>query len=175
MSRPSISDPFPASPSVSSLALPCFFRPSLHGHYPASSLLWRLLTSPPLSRRRSPQVRCGIFPFAPPGSTECASDDFWASLFPANSPPAPGLAAGSCSYGRRLATRFFRLRLTATPCASLRLPSSAPIGSFHPTRFCPCWAHWGRLFSLRTRFPAGPAGRKAGLRATPQSSRRRWS
>ncbi|MGA2269905.1 MAG: hypothetical protein ABSH44_15660 [Bryobacteraceae bacterium] len=24
---------------------------------------------------------------------------------------------------------------------------------------------WGRLFSLRTRFPAGPAGRKAGLRA----------
>jgi hypothetical protein len=28
-----------------------------------------------------------------------------------------------------------------TPCGSLRLPSSAPIGSFHPTRFCPCWAH----------------------------------
>src|SRR6266496_1834769 len=24
----------------------------------------------------------------------------------------------------------------------LRLPSSAPVGSFHPTRFCPCWAHW---------------------------------
>src|SRR5438874_4615259 len=23
----------------------------------------------------------------------------------------------------------------------LRLPSSAPVGSFHPTRFCPCWAH----------------------------------
>jgi hypothetical protein len=21
------------------------------------------------------------------------------------------------------------------------LPSSAPIGSFHPIRFCPCWAH----------------------------------
>jgi len=30
---------------------------------------------------------------------------------------------------------------------------------------------WGRLFSLRTRFPASPAGRKAGLRprlAAPQ-------
>jgi hypothetical protein len=25
------------------------------------------------------------------------------------------------------------------------LPSSAPVGSFHPTRFCPCWAHWGRI------------------------------
>jgi hypothetical protein len=23
----------------------------------------------------------------------------------------------------------------------LRLPSSAPIGSFHPTRLCPCWAY----------------------------------
>src|ERR1019366_1320265 len=30
-------------------------------------------------------------------------------------------------------------------CVSLRLPSSAPVGSFHPTRFCPCWAHWGGL------------------------------
>src|SRR5437763_12468209 len=32
----------------------------------------------------------------------------------------------------------------------LRLPSSAPIGSFHPIRFCPCWTHpaaaSGRLF-----------------------------
>jgi hypothetical protein len=26
------------------------------------------------------------------------------------------------------------------------LPSSAPIGSFHPTRFCPCWAHWAGAF-----------------------------
>ena len=96
-------------PSVTSLALPCFFRPSLHGHYPASSLLRRLLTSSPLSRRRSPQVRCRIFPLVPSGSTWCVSDDFWASLFPANLPPAPGLTAGSCSYGRRFAIRFFRL------------------------------------------------------------------
>ena len=98
-------------PSVASLALPCFFRPSLHGRYPASSLLRRLLTSSPLSRRRSPQVRCKIFPLVPTGSTWCVSDDFWASLFPASLPPAPGLTAGSCSYGREFAARFFRLRL----------------------------------------------------------------
>src|SRR5207302_4029024 len=30
-----------------------------------------------------------------------------------------------------------RLRLAVR----LRLPSSAPIGSFHPIRFRPCWAH----------------------------------
>ena len=86
----------------------CFFRPSLHGHYPASSLLRHLLTPPPLSRRRSPQVRCRIFPFAPTGSTRCVSDDFRALLFPASLPPAPGLTAGSCSYGRRFATRFLQ-------------------------------------------------------------------
>ena len=129
--------PLRGFPSVSFLALPCFFGPSLHGRYPASSLLRPLLTSPRLSSRGSPQVRCRIGPPAPPGSTLCVSDDFWASLFPANSPPAPGLAASSCSYGREFATRFFRL----TPCVSLRLPSSVPVGSFHPTRFCPCWAH----------------------------------
>src|ERR1022692_3646127 len=70
-------------------------------------------------------------------------DDLWASLFVASLPPAPGLTASSCSCGREFATRFFQLRLAATPCGSLRLPSSAPVGSFHPTRFCPCWAHWG--------------------------------
>src|SRR5271155_2919943 len=69
-------------------------------------------------------------------------DDFRASLFPASSPPASGLTVDSCSYGREFATRFFQLHLAATPCVSLRLPSSAPVGSFHPTRFCPCWAHW---------------------------------
>src|SRR5258708_4405050 len=58
--------------------------------------------------------------------------------------PHIGLAASSCSYGREFALRCFRLRLAATPCGLLRLPSSVPVGSFHPTRFCPCWAHWGR-------------------------------
>ena len=36
--------------------------------------------------------------------------------------------------------------LSVHPCGSplalwLRLPPSVPIGSFHPIRFCPCWAH----------------------------------
>jgi hypothetical protein len=69
-------------------------------------------------------------------------DDLWALLLPASLPPASGLIASSLVYGREFATRFFQLHLTATPCVSLRLPSSAPIGSFHPIRFCPCWAHW---------------------------------
>src|SRR5450631_1558137 len=40
-----------------------------------------------------------------------------------------------------------RLRLAV----SLRLPSSAPVGSFHPTRFCPCWAHWRKHSCLPRR------------------------
>jgi hypothetical protein len=95
-------------------------------------------------------------------------DDFWASLFVASSPPAPGLTASSCSCGREFATRFFRLRLAVTPCVSLRLPSSVPIGSFHPIRFCPCWAHdtrrQPRLFGVKVtrlspRVPLFRAGR----------------
>src|SRR5258707_14211175 len=74
-------------------------------------------------------------------------DDLWASLFRAGLPPAPGLTADFCSYGREFATRFFQLHLAATPCVSLRLPSPAPIGSFHPIRFCPCWAHQTRPVS----------------------------
>jgi hypothetical protein len=34
---------------------------------------------------------------------------------------------------------------------SLRLPSSAPIGSFHPIRLCPCWAHWRKHSCLPRR------------------------
>src|ERR1700686_3338985 len=59
--------------------------------------------------------------------------------------PHPASLPSSCTYGREFATRFFQLRLAATPCVSLRLPSSAPIGSFHPTRFRPCWAHSARV------------------------------
>ena len=53
-------------------------------------------------------------------------DDLWASLFRASLPPAPGLAASSCSYGRGFAFRFFRFRLAATPCGSATV---AVIGS----------------------------------------------
>jgi hypothetical protein len=136
-------------PSVLALALSGSFRPSLHPHYPNSSLLWRLLTAPPLSQGSSPQVRCRISPLAPSGSTGCLSDDSWASLFPASWPPAPGLTAGSCSYGLELATHFFQLHLTATPCVSLRLSSSTPSRSFHLDKFCPRWAHWAGASACR--------------------------
>jgi len=53
-------------------------------------------------------------------------DDLWASLFRASLPPAPGLTASSCSYGRRLASRFFQLRLAATPCGSATVAVIGP-------------------------------------------------
>jgi hypothetical protein len=53
-------------------------------------------------------------------------DDLWASLFSANSPPAPGLTASSCSYGRGFASRFFQLRLAATPCGSATVAVIGP-------------------------------------------------
>ena len=53
-------------------------------------------------------------------------DDLRALLFKASLPPAPGLAASSCPYGRGFASRFFRLRLATTPCASATV---AVIGS----------------------------------------------
>jgi hypothetical protein len=49
---------------------------------------------------------------------------------PVRVPTVEGLPSASFSFASRL-------RLAV----QLRLPSSAPIGSFHPTRFCPCWAH----------------------------------
>ncbi len=57
--------------SSSSSFVPWSFGPLLRRHYPASSLLRPLLTSPPLSRRRSPQGSCRVCPLAPPGFTLC--------------------------------------------------------------------------------------------------------
>jgi hypothetical protein len=53
-------------------------------------------------------------------------DDLWASLFRASLPPAPGLTASSCSYGRGFASRFFQLRLAATPCGSATVAVIGP-------------------------------------------------
>ena len=103
-------------PSVPSLALSCFFGPSLHGRYPASWLLWPLLIPLPLSRKRPPQVRCQNLSPRAVRLYPVRLGDFWASLFPASLPPALGLTAGSCSYGRWFAIRCFQLRLAATPC-----------------------------------------------------------
>src|SRR5712664_2669175 len=122
-----------------SSSVPWFFGPSLQPHYQPSLLLRPLLTSPQLSPRRSPQVRFRICSLAPTGSTWCvlvtlglrccqpACRPHPASL-PVRVPTVVSLLSASFGFASRL-------RLAV----SLRLPSSAPIGSFHPTRFCPCW------------------------------------
>ena len=79
---------------------------------------------------------------------------------PVRVPTVEGLPLASFSFASRL-------RLAVR----LRLPSSAPVGSFHPTRFCPCWAHPAAGYQaapghvLRSRTPAN-SGRRTRL-ATP--------
>ena len=156
----------PVSSSFSSSVL-WSFGPWLHRHYSGF-----------FATTASDDFFCALTQKISPGKVQNLSsravrlylmrlDDLWASLFPASLPPASGLTAHFCSYGRKFATRCLQLRLAATPCVSLRLPSSAPIGSFHPIRFCPCWAHWGRSPDLpcrRSRRQKPPAGLPA-LRA----------
>ena len=84
------------------------------------------------------------------------------SLFLASSPPAPGLAAGSCSCGRGFASRFLQLHLAATPCGSAKVDSITSFGIFHPletahvghTRGGFLAAHWEGRLSCR---PLGQA------------------
>ncbi len=138
--RPLLELPFSPSssfvwflPPFAPRALPRFFATTASADF-FPALTWKI--SPGKVQNRPPSCRTAL---------PCASsDDFWASLFPASSPPAPGLTAVSCSYGREFATRFFQLHLAATPCVSLRLSSSTPSSSFRLDRFRPCWAHWGR-------------------------------
>ena len=95
------------------------------------------------------------------------------SLLLASSPPAPGLAAGSCSCGRGFAFRFLQLHLTATPCGSARVGLITSLGIFHPLDT----AHVGRASGdilvphsplgvrrLETAAPAGLTGVGAGHR-----------
>ena len=150
----------PVSSSFSSSVL-WFFSPSLDRHY---SGFFVTTASADFSSALAEEIS--------PGKVQNLSfravwlylmrlDDLRASLFPASLPPASGLTAVLCSCGREFATRFFQLRLAATPCVSLRLPSSAPVGSFHPTRFCPCRAHWGSSSELRRTSTSGLRGRDA--------------
>ena len=66
--HPSVSDDFAPRSEVGQSRL-CSFGPSLHALSGASSLLRPLLTSPSLSRGRSPRVRCQDFRPASPDST----------------------------------------------------------------------------------------------------------
>ena len=63
---------------------------------------------------------------------------------PVRVPAVESLLSASFSFASRLRLAF-----------SLRLPSSAPIGSFHPIRFCPCWAHPATGFRARRNGHAG--------------------
>ena len=155
------------------IALSCTFGASLHGRYPASPLLWPLLTASPFSWRSSAQVRCRIYPLVPSGSTECVSDDFWASLFPASSPPAPGLPPVRVPTVESFATRFFQLHLAATPCVSLRLPSSAPVGLPSSNKILPIAGHTGAGNLARSRLSGGSYRPWASFRArqAPAESR----
>ena len=122
---PGLREPFSRCARFSSSSAPWSFGPSLQRCYPPSSLLWLLLTSPPLSRRRSSQVRRCFFPFPPSGSTSDVVDGFRASLWPASLPPVRGLSAGSCSYGQWFVPRFLQLGLAAS---ALRFPTVTSIG-----------------------------------------------
>ena len=111
--RPGFESSSFANSSPFSSSVPWFFGPSLHRHYPTSSLLRPLLTSPPLSRKRSPQVRRRICSLGPPGSTECVLMTFGlcccqpacrphrASL-PVRVPTVESLLAASFSFTSRL-------------------------------------------------------------------------
>ena len=63
-----------------------------------------------------------------------------AASLPVRVPTAKGLLRAS-----------FRLPLAVRRCVSLRLASSPPVGSFQPTRSCPCWAHPAPSVSSRAR------------------------
>lgn len=88
-----------------------FAPPDFHR---ASTLLWPLLTSGPLSRTRSPRVRtCTVDPCRQ-ALPDTSFGDGWISRSLARSSPASGLTACSCSYGRVLATPCFQLGLAAS-------------------------------------------------------------
>src|SRR5205823_5637133 len=87
-------------------------------------------------------------------------DDLRASLFRASLPPAPGLSASSCSYGRGFASRFFRPRLAATPCGSATVAVIGPdwllsSNKILPMLGTPCG---GLQAACRQRHHAGEAG-----------------
>ena len=110
-----------------------FLRPFAPSGFRRPSLLLRpLLTPPALSGRRSPRVSALTFLPCQPALLGAPSMDFWTSRFLARSSLAPGLAAGSCSFGREFASNFFQPRPHGRCLVvQLRLPPSVPISSFH--------------------------------------------
>jgi hypothetical protein len=97
-----------------------------HEQCAAQHTLRPLLTSPPLSRKEiSPGKVQNLSPRAA-WLYRVRLDDLWASLWVASLPPASGLTASSCSYGREFVSRFFQLHLAVY---ALRFTTVAVIGS----------------------------------------------
>jgi hypothetical protein len=81
--------------------------------------------------------QCRPCPLTPSGSTVIV-DDSWASLVLACSPPMTGLAASSCSYGRRFASSpFAPVPYGSSLAVRLRLLSSPRRGPFTPRGSAP--------------------------------------
>ena len=95
-----------------------FFGPSLQSHY---RTFFATTASADFSSALTEEISPGKVRILSPRAAWLylmRLDDLWASLFRASLPPAPGLTASSYTCGRRFASRFFRLRLAATPCVS---------------------------------------------------------
>ncbi len=88
-----------------------------------------------------------------------------ASLFPASSPPTPGLTAAFCSFSQGFAYRFLQLHLAVYALRfSYGCHHRLREVRFNFHRISPCWAHWG-----------GPSGPRTGLLTRPRSRARRPS
>src|SRR5260370_21978509 len=140
--RSQIPSQLPFSPSPSSVL---FLRPFAPRALPRfSATMASADSSPALTGEASPGKVQESLPSCRPALPDASRMTFGlrccqpacrphqASL-PVRVPTVESLLSASFSFTSRL-------RLAV----SLRLPSSAPVGSFHPTRFCPCWAHWRR-------------------------------
>ncbi len=140
------------------------FGPSLETPFCScvpQSLLWPLLTSPPLSRRGSPRVRVCSFR-SRLWALQNAASGSWASCLLAHSPPTSCLTAHLCSFGRTFASHPF----APPPCGDdlavrLRLAPQAPGGnlSSRQTRPLPgTLARATRPFRSATRRPKDRGG-----------------
>ena len=101
-----------SSPSdCSSSSVPWSFGPSLQPHYGAFSAT---TASADFSEALTPELSPGKVLILSPRADRLyltRLGGLRASLFPASSPPAPGLTAAFCSFSRGFASRFLQLHL----------------------------------------------------------------
>jgi hypothetical protein len=120
-------------------ALPAFFATTASADF-----------SPALTAEISPGKVQNLFPRAD-RLYLVRLGDLGASLLPASLPPAPGLAAGSCSYGREFAIRFFQLHLAATPCGFTTVAVTGPGWLLSSNEILPMLGTLAHAFSVLAR------------------------